>query len=62
MDSMGEFPEKRFHDPGQREETDFSIWIEDAGRVELQVTGARYCVEGGEWFPEGPGGVDGRAA
>lgn len=54
MDINGEFPEERFHDTERREEIDFSIWVEDAGRVDIEVKGGRYCV--GEWFTEGPGG------
>lgn len=54
MDTQAEFPEKRVSVPQRREEVDFSIWVEDAGRVDIEVKGGRYCV--GEWFTEGPGG------
>ena len=64
MDSMGEFPEKRFPNPQRWEEVDFSIWIEDAGRVDIEVKSGSYCV--GEWLTEGPdsggGDLDDRAA
>ena len=65
MDTQPEFPEKRLSAPPQRlEEADFSLWIEDVGRVDIEVKGGRYCV--GEWLTEGPGGdgcgVDDQAA
>ena len=54
MDIKGEFPEERFPGPQRWEEIDFSIWTEDAGRVDIEVKGGRYCV--GEWLTEGMGG------
>ena len=54
---------ERCHDTERREEIDFSIWVEDAGRVDIEVKGGRYCI--GEWFTEGQGGdggVDDQAA
>ena len=38
-------------------ELDFALWLEGIARFVLEVKGGRYCVDGGEWFIEGPGGA-----
>ena len=38
-------------------EMDFALWLESIARFVLEVKGGQYCVEGGEWFLEGPGGA-----
>ena len=38
-------------------EMDFALWLEGIARFVLEVKGGRYCVDGGDWLLDGPGGA-----
>lgn len=38
-------------------EMDFALWLESIARFVLEVKGGQYCVDGGGWFLESPGGA-----